>query len=306
MDLQGAGWRSCQGEWQTQEELQAKVSCDKRKAGRQRRRERERTFVTRAIMETKWCVKNIILSLVSTQFVMSFTHSLNRLETEMSHKTSDAQGHPAKWQILTNDAIKAPLNVPNSIEEKISCCLQKHTDNRLWVSTRSAHLHHFSPLSFDPVGSHDPTPLARLLNFSGDIPGATLKNLKSDLILLRKLVELAVEKTFGDCSKAEKFETHLKMKFINYIFNRSCCSAILKSLPIRRICREERNWFSNSDDRQGFELLFVRHLNRKVLNFRVNPNEKNSSNETSETVQAQVETSDRFIETFSITGSSFH
>lgn len=32
--------------------------------------------------------KNIILSLVSTQFVMSFTYSFNRLETEMSHKAN--------------------------------------------------------------------------------------------------------------------------------------------------------------------------------------------------------------------------
>lgn len=49
---------------------------------------------------------------------MSFTHSFNRLENLSQDEFIFILilGHPAKWQIQTNDAIKAPQNLPNSIE----------------------------------------------------------------------------------------------------------------------------------------------------------------------------------------------
>lgn len=58
-----------------------KVSCDKREAGRQEENEqKERPFVAGQLWSGNDAWKNIVLSLVSTQFVMSLTNSFNRLE----------------------------------------------------------------------------------------------------------------------------------------------------------------------------------------------------------------------------------
>lgn len=139
-NIKGKRWTSNAGceETSGSESDKLKKKCKRRsrvtkgKPGRQNWK--KESLCRRQLWRWNDAWKNIILSLVSTQFVMSFTHSFNRLENEMSHKTNAfvclSQGHPAKWQISTNDAIKATLNVPNSIEEKMFCCLQKkYTDN---------------------------------------------------------------------------------------------------------------------------------------------------------------------------------
>lgn len=133
-----------------------KVSYDKREAGRQENEMRKKDPLCRGQLwswNDAW--KNIILSLVSTQFVMSFTHSFNRLE-RMSHKTKSVcfsgppcqVTNPNKWRNQSTSH-----NLPNSIEEflvyLLSFFVQKFTDSLLWslrstfISPSSLFLIHF-------------------------------------------------------------------------------------------------------------------------------------------------------------------
>lgn len=165
-------WRECaetkldlqseEGDWQKTrrmtrlEKLQwMKVSCDTKERSREANETNRRKGPLCRGQLWSWndAWKNISLSLVSTQFVMSFTHSFERLEK--SHKTicflfvlvRATLDSPAKWQIQTNDAIKASYNLPNSIEVQrfylfVVLFGENSPTTSLWLLERS---HPFGP-----------------------------------------------------------------------------------------------------------------------------------------------------------------
>lgn len=98
--MTGLRWTACEGfVWQKRKGREANETNNEVK---------ERPLWRGQLWSWNDAWKNIVLSLVSTQFVMSFAHSFNRLKEEekISHKSS---GPPCQVTNPTNDAIKAQL-----------------------------------------------------------------------------------------------------------------------------------------------------------------------------------------------------
>lgn len=167
-----------------------------REAREVKNRENRGSFVRRQLWSWNDAWRNIILSLVSTQFVMSFTLYTfvqpPQRNWRMSHKTKVivkiSQGHPS---MRVNDKSKQMMqsstshNLPKSIEDFfcLFVVLLFEEDSPTVFCEKST-------LSFNwtsPVEWISHKKMLLCPNFCRDTLRGTLPSLKSDLILLQRI-----------------------------------------------------------------------------------------------------------------------